>query len=338
MREAWRSRLGWLVRGAAGLALLYFALRGLDWRNVAGALAGLDWRWAVAALCSVALSLALKALRWQVLLKGAVPQSGWPNLLGALLAGQAANIVLPVRGGELSRALLVAPPSASRVGVLASIGAEKIFDLVALTVLAVGWLPGALLAGQSGGAESLYPAWPGILASVAGALGLWAVVMWGEALWQGLRRWLEPRLLRGARARRWLSVPLRWADEILVGLRALRSPAVFLPAIALTIVIWANMLATNLLLLNAFQLNAPLLAGVAVLVLIHIGLLPAIMPGNIGPFYFFTKVALQPFGVAAPVALSYAVLLHALVVLPPLAGGGVFLLAARRRAADNPAG
>jgi uncharacterized membrane protein YbhN (UPF0104 family) len=338
MKEAWRGWLGWLVRGAAGLGLLYFALRGLDWRQVAVALATVDWPWALAALASLGLSLALKALRWQVLLRGAVPRSSWLNLFGALLAGQAVNIVLPVRGGELSRALLVTPASASRAGILAGIGAEKVFDLVALTVLAVGWLPAVLAVGPQAEAAALQPGWAGAAAALGGALALWVLVEWGEALWRRARRLLEARLAALAPGRRWLVTPFNWVDEILIGLRPLRLPVVFLAAVGLTVLIWANMLATNLLLFNAFQLDAPLLAGMAVLVLVHIGLLPSIMPGNVGPFYFFTRIALLPFGVPAPVALSYAVLLHALVVLPPLAGGGLFLLAARWRAADSPAG
>ena len=337
MSSAWRGRLGWLLRGAAGLGLLLLAVWGLDWRHVAEALGAVHWAWAAAALVSVLLSLGLKTLRWQTLLRGAVPRASWPNLLGALLAGQAANIVLPVRGGELPRAWLVTPASASRPGILAAIGAEKVFDLVALTTLAVGWLPGAILAGRGTDSGPLFPAWAGAGASLVGSLGLWAVVMWGEPIWAWARRRLERRLAPGDRWQRWLAVPLRWADEILIGLRPLRSPAIFLSAAALTVIIWANMLATNLLLFIAFRLDVPLLAGVAVLVLGHLGTLPGLMPGNIGPFYFFTEVALRPFAVPVPVALSYAVMLHALVVLPPLAGGGLFLLATRRRAAGSPA-
>jgi uncharacterized membrane protein YbhN (UPF0104 family) len=245
------------------------------------------------------------------------------------LAGQAANVVLPVRGGELPRALLVAPASASRVGILAAIGAEKVFDLAALSTLAVGWLPAILASGS-------YPAWARGAAALVAALGLWALAQWGEAIWGRVRPRLERRTAPGSSG--WWATLGRWSDEVLAGLRPLRSPGIFLAAIGLTAVIWANMLATNVLLFIAFGLKVPLLAGVAVLVLVHLGLLPAVTPGNIGPFYFFTEVALQPFGVSAPVALSYAVVLHALVVLPPLAGGGLFLLAARRRAAGSHAG
>ncbi len=146
-----------------------------------------------------------------------------------------------------------------------------------------------------------------------------------------LRRWLGPPAQEGERSA-WKALLLRWGDEMIVSLRPLRTPGIFLAAVGLTVVIWTNMLLTNILLFQAFRLKVSVLAGLTVLVLVHLGLLPSLMPGNIGPFYFFTEIALQPFGVPAPVALSYAVVLHALVVLPPLLGGGLFLLASRRQA------
>jgi uncharacterized membrane protein YbhN (UPF0104 family) len=319
----WRSRLGLALRWAAGLALLYLALRGLNWLQVRNALAVVDWRWGLLALASVLASLGLKAMRWQWLLRGAAPRSTWANLLGALLAGQAANLVLPVRGGELSRVLLVAPASAARMGIIASIVAEKAFDLAALAVLAAGWLPGVFLPAG--------PAWMGAAAALAGAAGMWAVVRWGEALWAPLRGWADRRAAPGARR-----APVRWGDEVLQSVRPLRSPGAFLAMVGITGAIWANMLITNLLLFSAFHLQAPILAGITVLVLVHVGVSPSLMPGNLGPFYFFTQAALLQFAVPPPVALGYAVVLHALVTLPPLVGGSLYLLAARGRMAGNP--
>jgi uncharacterized membrane protein YbhN (UPF0104 family) len=63
-----------------------------------------------------------------------------------------------------------------------------------------------------------------------------------------------------------------------------------------------------------------------VLVLVYIGLIPALMPGNLGPFYFFASFALLPFGTDRDQAVTYAVILHAIVTLPALLAGGIGLL------------
>jgi uncharacterized membrane protein YbhN (UPF0104 family) len=63
-----------------------------------------------------------------------------------------------------------------------------------------------------------------------------------------------------------------------------------------------------------------------VLISVYIGLLPALMPGNIGPFYFFARLAILPFGILNDQAFVFAVILHAIVTLPPLLGGVISLL------------
>ncbi len=95
----------------------------------------------------------------------------------------------------------------------------------------------------------------------------------------------------------------------------------------LTVFIWGVMWLTNLLLFNSLGLHLSGTAGGLVLVLVYIGLLPALMPGNIGPFYFFASLALLPFGIIQDQALVFAVILHALVTLSPLFCGiiGLFL-------------
>ena len=106
----------------------------------------------------------------------------------------------------------------------------------------------------------------------------------------------------------------------------LRNPRQVLPAILLTILIWGVMWMTNLLLFKSLSLPVNATAAGLVLTLVYAGLLPALMPGNIGPFYFFARLALLPFGIIPDQAFVFAVVLHAIVTLPPLLGGVIGLL------------
>ena len=63
------------------------------------------------------------------------------------------------------------------------------------------------------------------------------------------------------------------------------------------------------------------------LIFVYIGVLPALMPGNIGPFTYFAQLALLPFAVELSSAVAFAVLLYVIVNLPPLIIAGVMLLA-----------
>ena len=106
----------------------------------------------------------------------------------------------------------------------------------------------------------------------------------------------------------------------------LRNPRQVIPALILTILIWSVMWLTNLLLFKSLGMPVDVTAAGLVLTLVYIGLFPALMPGNIGPFYFFGRLALLPFGVIQNQAFLYAVVLHAIVTLPPLLGGAIGLM------------
>ncbi len=91
------------------------------------------------------------------------------------------------------------------------------------------------------------------------------------------------------------------------------------------------MWAENLVLFRAVRIPLGGTAGALVLALLMVGLLPAVSPGNIGPFHFFAAMALTPFQVPFDRALAFAILLHAVVTLPPFLLGGVVLLWPGRR-------
>jgi hypothetical protein len=106
------------------------------------------------------------------------------------------------------------------------------------------------------------------------------------------------------------------------------------PGVWLTILIWGVMWLTNLLLFKSLGLALGGTAAGLVLISVYVGLLPALMPGNIGPFYFFARLALLPFGILSDPALVFAVVLHAIVTLPPLLGGVIGLLVRPDRAVN----
>jgi uncharacterized membrane protein YbhN (UPF0104 family) len=68
-----------------------------------------------------------------------------------------------------------------------------------------------------------------------------------------------------------------------------------------------------------------------VVVAVYIGMIPALMPGNIGPFYLAVQLALQTFPIPIESATVFAVLLHAIVTITPLLIAGiVFVLPFRK--------
>ncbi len=308
--------LKWLL----GIGLLVLSFQGVDFTFLGQQIKGIDTTWLFLAIGSILVSLMLKMLRWGYFIYNyRLPYA--PLRIGqAFLMGQAANILLPVRGGEVVRIswLLPSGPRAA-AEIAATILLEKYLDLLALT-LCIFQVLIYLPAEQAARAKNLL----GPL-SVLATLLLTLVVLIGPEVW----RWLRSHTshLSGARLER----VLQQMDRLVETSRWLRQPSRLALSVGLTALIWVSMLSTNLLLFRALHISQGLEAGGLVLVLVYMGLFPAIMPGNMGPFYFFAQLALQPFAVPESQSLAFAILLHLITTLPPLAFGALFLFGSEER-------
>ncbi len=121
-----------LIQIVIGLACTLFFLAIAFYRvqlgAVSAALASANPFWVAAAMLIYALNLALRAWRWQVILRpvAAIP---YPIVARALLVGYGLNAVMPARLGELFRAEFFKKTyGLSRVWGLTSIVIERLFD------------------------------------------------------------------------------------------------------------------------------------------------------------------------------------------------------------------
>jgi uncharacterized membrane protein YbhN (UPF0104 family) len=292
----------------AGLALLVLAVRGINYHTLISGIGTAKLTWLLLAISSILFGLGLKLWRWSLLLKNYRLSVHPSRLFSAYFIGQAANIVLPFRGGELVRLgyftedKKILPQAASTIVV------EKYLDLLALTVACILVSLKISLDNILNLGGFLLP-----ITMVVSIL-LFAAILFGPATWQKFRdkKFLPDRLTP------WID---RWVQASLW----LRDGRLILPVLLQTMLIWIVMWLTNLLLFHSMGMSLGETAGGLVLVLVYIGLLPAVMPGNIGPFYYFASLALLPFGTIQEQAVVFAVVLHAIVTLPPLLGGAIGL-------------
>jgi predicted anti-sigma-YlaC factor YlaD len=83
---------------------------------------------------------------------------------------------------------------------------------------------------------------------------------------------------------------------------------------------------TNRLVFQTLALDLGWDAAILVLILVYLGILPALMPGNVGPFTYFAQLALLPFAVNNNLAVAFAVILFVIVTIPPLLISGILML------------
>ena len=305
--------------GAAGLvvtvACMYFAVRGVALDDAVDALRDSDLLWLAPTLPLFALAIALRALRWWSLFAPAQRPS-LRAVTYALLIGYFFNNILPARAGEAARVIALhrraATPKAETVG---TVVVERLFDVLALLIVLfasypwlpeVSWLRAAAIFGA-------------VVVAVLLAL-VFLIVRYDERA----VHWLLSPLRRIRRA----GVPERLeaaAVNATRGLVALRSPRIALRGMLLTIASWATLGASYAILTNAFSLDLPLVAGMLVTVAINLSLVLPSSPAALGVFEAATVVALRAFDVPHAEALSYALVLHLLNLVPFLVIGAVLL-------------
>jgi uncharacterized protein (TIRG00374 family) len=219
--------------------------------------------------------------------------------------GFATNNLLPGRLGELWRAhMLGQKRNVRRTFALASVFVERVFDglvLIGMMVLLSFVVP--------------LPGWGRQIELLAAAIFLGATVGLVLLVWQPVRmqRLLAlPLRFAPARASGWITGAM---GAFVDGLAVLRSPAVLLPAIVLSVGVWSLEGASYLALSRGVDLHLPpgtrLGAIGLALVTINFGVMVPTSPGGVGAFEYFGTLALGVFGAAAGAALALLLVAHA---------------------------
>ena len=307
-----RKALVWALAVAITIVAAYFAVRNAHPDDVWAALREAELWWIVPSLGVLAVAIFVRAVRWQYLFHAETrPPLG--AVSSAMLVGLAVNNLLPFRAGEAVRIVALGRRTGtSRVESLATVALERaldVFCLLLLLLLSLPWLPEV--------------EWVGAAAAVALTLALLlggaaiAFAVYGERPFHALERALG----------RLPFVPVEAMEHAAAalgrGLVGLRNPAVAVTALVLTTLSWLLLSVSFWLLMPAFELELAPVAGVLVLAAVGFSVALPAAPSGLGVFEAATVVALGAYGVSASHALSYAVTLHALNLVPYLVAGAV---------------
>jgi uncharacterized protein (TIRG00374 family) len=305
-----RSRV--FIRAAIGAAIsvvaLILVLRGVDIGRTAEVLGRAAPGWILLGGVFLSMDLALRALRWQRLLR---PIAGvrYPAMLAYLLVGYLANNVLPARLGELVRSHYLGDREGiSRASALGTVVVERIVDLVAvvgiasvaLLVLSVrGVVASAVLVGA--GVAGLF--------LVALALGIVAHRLPGaDRARAAVERWPQVREL---------------ASRLQGGLAVAGRPRTLAEALAVSAVAWT--VAILAWAAVGQSIGVELSMGQAALLASGVALASAVPagPSNLGTFELAAVEIGKAIGVPADSAFALGLLVHAAILVTTSVGGGV---------------
>jgi hypothetical protein len=299
----------WILSLPLAAFLLYLSLRGVDWNGVWQTIAAARWGFLAAGCGCSCFSFFLRALRWRILLN-AEERLSVGSVFSANMAGYLGNTFLPARAGELVRTFIVsARSSLSKTYVLTTALSERLMDVIALVL----WSSLILLG------TGPKPRWIEDLSrttAMVAAAGALAIALLPHT--EGLCRNLLRRLALPSALRERL---LRFADQVLLGVRAFHNAGRFLGFTVLTVAIWTT--DAFGLMAAASGLHLHFSFTLAMLLLTGLGLGSALpsTPGYVGIYQFVAVTVLTPFGISRDAALAYILVAQASGYVATLALG-----------------
>jgi hypothetical protein len=280
--------------------LLYFAARGVDWGMAAAALAGAHYIYVLPMVGTVVWTLYIRAQRWRLLLRP-LGSPAMANLVSATNLGFMANMLLPLRIGEVIRPVLLSRKENKPLGgILATIVLERVFDLLTVVML-FG------IAATTVGLSPRISQWGYRLCAMGVVMAAGVIfVRWQEALALRLLR----LVLRPLPER--LAQPIeQFFTGFVQALEILDSPLTFLQLVGWSVYLWIAIGSTFTCGILAFELPVPLFLGsVLVTAITAIAVSAPSAPGYIGAFQLGCTLALGIFGVAESNAFAFSIVVH----------------------------
>lgn len=289
----------WAVTIALAGALLYLALRGVEWKRVGAIIVHCRVRYLLLACSCGILAYIVRALRWRILLS-AREKLAPATVLWASSVGYLANNYLPARAGELVRTVMISSRSQlSKAYVFTTAMTERVIELVVLVLMA--WVGSLTVAHR--------PLWAGrlmLFVAVAAILAT-AFLLFLPKL-DRARAGLIARLPVSQRVRLWLH---EIAESVTLALISLRDPSRLFQVCAVTAIVWT--LDASAAVIMAHALGMRLLFPVALLLSTGLALgnaLPA-TPGAVGISQFVAVSVLMPFGFGQTDAIAFILVAQA---------------------------
>ncbi len=295
------------------LLLFFYRFRG-NFGEIAHVLGEANYIFVLPAVIVLLIIMVIKAIRWRYLLGSLKPVPLGP-VFSVTIIGHMVDSLLPRPIGELARAYLLGErESISKMSVLGTIAVARIFDGLALLFFMVSvWLFVPLAPWLEYGVR--------IVAGVfIGALVLFIILA------------SSPVRLRKAVAfvlrllpQRHSSTLEEWLERFISGLAVLKSPIKLLIVFLLSLLIWFIEAMMFYLVAFSFNLGQPWYVFILTSATTNLALLLPSMPGGLGNWELACQETLSAFGVDVALASAYAIALHAIVLIPMILLGFIFL-------------
>ena len=283
----------------------YLVLRDIHIGETWKALRESNYIWLIPAFIVFSLHFFIRAVRWRAMFARERRPALCP-ITKALFVGYFVNNVLPARAGEAARVVALRRLTvASAAETTATVVIERVYDVLSLLILlfvVLPWLP--------------HVSWlrTAVILGAIVAAGLVAAVIVVARFRERPFRFAFRYLIRLPFLPKQALGPA--SENFLHGLAGLRTVRVGLAVFFWTTLSWLVLMVSFWFVMLAFDLKLSLLASLFVVIAIGLGMILPSSPAALGVFEGATVIALGAYGIGDSRELSYALVLHALNVLP----------------------
>ena len=313
IQQRWTKHL---LGGGITILCLFVFIDQINFEEVLEALANFHWVYLLWGIASLAFGYALRIMRWAMMLRTTGADARFANCSAPFLGSIALNNVLPLRFGDVVRAL-VFPKSMgiSKTTATISLIVERLIDLMTLLAsLAIG-----LFAIQTIEIPPGLKASAVTLAAIGGVI-LSAGFFFSRALgdlFNALAKRSEPQSARSV-----VKIYETCAD-LLHGFNVMSRPKVLFSMLIVSMFVWVGESGLfYFVLLGTGVKSTPLMAVLVMSVATLSTLVPS-SPGYVGSFHLAVFTAISLVGGTAAQAASYAVIVHLALWMPTTIAGSL---------------
>lgn len=298
------------IGGGITIICLVAIFRLVKFSEVVSALEHFQWRYLLLGVLSLAFGYAVRIFRWSIMLSATGNPVGFKNCAAPFLGAIALNNVLPLRLGDVIRALVF--PSAmgvTKTAATTSLVVERLIDLVTLLAcLALGILAIQTIAIPPALRQTAIAL--ALLGGIALAIGFFFSDSFAN-LFNSLGSGQE-----NGRGSPKLQQIFRTVAGLFESFDVMSRPKVLGLMLLLSMLVWAGESGLFYFALLGLGLDASPLMALLVMAIATLSTLAPSSPGYVGPFHLAAFTAVTLIGGTSAQAGSYAVIVHLALWLP----------------------
>jgi uncharacterized protein (TIRG00374 family) len=296
------------------LICLIVFIRQVNFSDLLEAFSSFKWRYLIWGVVSLSLGYAMRIYRWSIMLKTTEEKINFAKCSAPFLSSIALNNVLPLRLGDVLRAL-VFPNSMGIAKTIAtsSLIVERLIDLISLLACFAVGLYAIQTIAIPYEIKSL-----AVTLAVIGGIALSVGFFFSEKLAILLTGLAEKK---GCQRR--MGMVYKSFGDLCYGFNAMSRPKVLFAMLVISLFVWIGEAGLFYFVLLGVGVESTLIIALFVMSFATLSTLIPSSPGYVGPFHLAAFTAISLMGGAIAQAGSYAVIVHMALWLPTTVAGAL---------------